>query len=1399
MAHVASLSVEITADPSGLQTGLRQADQGVNQFGQSMNGLRASLNSIASSAAGLGIALSASVTAPIVGVAALGLSFNAMRERAMIAFTQLLGSAEKADSFLRELARFAAATPFEFPELVGAAQKFTAVGIQAKGVIPIMTALGDAVAAFGGTSETINRVTEQIVQMIGKGKVSMEEMRLIGQAIPGSLKAMADEMGISVAELFKKMEKGTVSAAEGLEAMLVGLTKKFNGQMENQSKGFTGMMSTLKDTVRFAAGDITENLFGIIKGGLAQLVEILPKVTAGFMALPDPIKMAGLAIAGVAAAIGPVLLGVAGLIAVLGGPLTLAVVGITVTFMALAAAVALNFSRILEVVTSTTGGIRINFVAVAGYLGGVADAFQVLARVAVAAFDVIVTGVILMAQGVKLAFNTIKDAGTAALALASNDMPGFAMAMASMATTTVDSAKSISASLRGLAQRGIADVKDISSHLSGQFVKSFEAAAKGASTAVSTIKRSMAETIQDIRDAMNDISGTGGGAGAGAGKKLKDQTEKLLREQLSLVNDWLKAIDSTVQISEKVWEKLLVPETKVTLVKAAAAFHAVQRVIEQGQADLLAKQISGFAGQKQAIEVSISDWQRWGTKIQAVATQFGATIKVVFPSTTKAFLDWAESMTFAFTKVTDVMAANVFDTDRWADGLVKAFEKTSDAAPHWAGAIVDAAAAVKTAMEDSALLIRTKAEIEIHRSFESIVQDFITLGEQAKLTGTALLDFVENKVSKLGPLLREGAQKAVQEFKNEMFKLPGALDEVFNKMASGAKKQVSGLFQIIDNIPGKFGDALRKSTNEVTRWIDQIDGILKGLHKIFNSIPDGLADMFSKVSGIFKKSTTEAKSASQDWSGSLEKISKGSTATQEKVTSAFSLMGTAISAFATGTAIAAATANKAISAIGGAAMGAYQGFLAGGPLGAVIGGIAGLFGGLFGGGKKAQEAAVIQKAQDDAKILQQTVLQSIEQTKQSWIETLDKGRLLLESIAFYSKVPKLAFNQFFQDMNKLFKNMVELAKKWKLDATADIKAAAENLSAGVALISQLPAALEGISRYLGTSDASFNTFFAAAAKYFDKLEEFLDTIPKSVAKSIGKFSKWLSSGVSLLAPLTDGLRGLLDLKDIPTDAQFGLVNLAIDKIITNIGLLGQKFEKGMLKQMAFFSEKAGAALSLWKDTIDAIKATVGIQPLSETDAENLVSGLTMFMDKLTLGLGKLNTEDLTRVSAMAQTILPIAGAIKAWAETSTAVRGYTVIAAEAWDAIVTDFNKGIQLMAILIGQAIQFEQMAITLETHLKSGAQHLTDGINAMAGAVLATASALQSAYGHLGGGVQIGGPGALSVGGYSAMSLAPAAAGHSVNVGSIIINGTNLSRTELQDAVVEALVKAEKRGRRF
>ena len=70
-------------------------------------------------------------------------------EQAQIAFTTLLKSPEKAKAHLKELADFAATTPFEFTGLRTLSTQLLAFGFNAQQVIPMLRTLGDAGSALG--------------------------------------------------------------------------------------------------------------------------------------------------------------------------------------------------------------------------------------------------------------------------------------------------------------------------------------------------------------------------------------------------------------------------------------------------------------------------------------------------------------------------------------------------------------------------------------------------------------------------------------------------------------------------------------------------------------------------------------------------------------------------------------------------------------------------------------------------------------------------------------------------------------------------------------------------------------------------------------------------------------------------------------------------------------------------------------------------------------------------------------------------------------------------------------------------------------------------------------------------------------------------------------------------
>lgn len=228
-----------------------------------------------------------------------GFAFNTLKEQATIAFTTMLGDGEKAQAFLKELEDFAAHTPFEFPDLLQTTQRLMAMGFAAEDVIPTMTAIGDAVAGMGGSAEMLNRVTTALGQMLAKGKVSGEEMRQLAESGIPAWQYLADEIGVSIPEAMKLAEKGSISAAQGISAITKGMSADFGGMMEQQSKTFQGMLSTLKDTWRSISAQIMKPFFTLATQGLGALNKFLSngmlqrgaeKLAAGIEAIVRGVK-----------------------------------------------------------------------------------------------------------------------------------------------------------------------------------------------------------------------------------------------------------------------------------------------------------------------------------------------------------------------------------------------------------------------------------------------------------------------------------------------------------------------------------------------------------------------------------------------------------------------------------------------------------------------------------------------------------------------------------------------------------------------------------------------------------------------------------------------------------------------------------------------------------------------------------------------------------------------------------------------------------------------------------------------------------------------------------------------------------------------------------------------------
>lgn len=237
MSTVAELLVKIGADSSGLRKEIaatkRQlksafGSEGMNLSGKAVTALQ-----------GLGAALGA------LGVYAV--KVGGELQNVQVAMTNMLGSAQKATTFVKELQNFAAHTPFEFNDVTKASQKFLAFGFTAEQIIPTLTAVGDAAAGVGAGQDGVNRLTIALGQIAAKGKLASQEMMQITELGIPAWQLLADKLGTDVATAQDMVTKRMVDSQMALEALVSGMESRYGGMMEQQSSTILGTWSNLMD------------------------------------------------------------------------------------------------------------------------------------------------------------------------------------------------------------------------------------------------------------------------------------------------------------------------------------------------------------------------------------------------------------------------------------------------------------------------------------------------------------------------------------------------------------------------------------------------------------------------------------------------------------------------------------------------------------------------------------------------------------------------------------------------------------------------------------------------------------------------------------------------------------------------------------------------------------------------------------------------------------------------------------------------------------------------------------------------------------------------------------------------------------------------------------------------
>lgn len=208
--------------------------------------------------------------------------FNAQLQQSSIGFETLLGSSQAAQQQMTWIKDFARETPFQYQDLVQYSQQLIALGFNAEESRKVLQASGDAAAALGRGSESIQRINLALGQMWTKGKVQSQEMLQLTEAGIGAWQILADAYGTSVGEVQDAVTKGLVSARDAVPALIAGMNAQFGGLMERQSLTYVGIVSNIQDTLQQQLAKAGEPLFAELTVQAREFLDALddPEVVA---------------------------------------------------------------------------------------------------------------------------------------------------------------------------------------------------------------------------------------------------------------------------------------------------------------------------------------------------------------------------------------------------------------------------------------------------------------------------------------------------------------------------------------------------------------------------------------------------------------------------------------------------------------------------------------------------------------------------------------------------------------------------------------------------------------------------------------------------------------------------------------------------------------------------------------------------------------------------------------------------------------------------------------------------------------------------------------------------------------------------------------------------------------
>ena len=260
MAANGSITIRIDGDASPFERTLNSIGDKSKRI---ISGIGTVSKGVAKGATVVYGAISAAMS--VAGVASV--KYNANIERLQTSFATMTGSAEKAAEVVERLRTMGASTPFETADLVQVTQLLMQYGFTADEAIDRMTMLGDIAQ---GNAAAMTSIATGYAQMSSAGKVNLQDIKQMINGGFNPLQEISERTGESMASLYDRISKGTMSVDEITESMRYATSEggKFFQSMEKQSQTLNGQLSTLKDNLSSFGGELFRPMTDLMRNTL---------------------------------------------------------------------------------------------------------------------------------------------------------------------------------------------------------------------------------------------------------------------------------------------------------------------------------------------------------------------------------------------------------------------------------------------------------------------------------------------------------------------------------------------------------------------------------------------------------------------------------------------------------------------------------------------------------------------------------------------------------------------------------------------------------------------------------------------------------------------------------------------------------------------------------------------------------------------------------------------------------------------------------------------------------------------------------------------------------------------------------------------------------------------------